>query len=486
MITVMTKQPGRHRRRLTVVVTSAFVVAGLYGVPAEAAPPAPGEVSFSSSPSLSPKFGPQINDYVVRCKNGPVTVQGHATGDWEAAVGRNAFRSGDFSQVVPLGAGRPFTIVVRQAGSTERYRYYVRCLPDSFPAYNFTRYGPVSPEYFSVDRAFNSRGLRYAIIFNRHGVPIWWDHTPSWATRVLPDGNILWHDATFFPSRWAIHRLNGSLIRTLDGVGRGADAHDLQLLANGNHLIGAYVRQGNVDTSAYGGSRDATVINTQLQEVSPQGGLIWNWRSQDHIARAETGRHWQRVVRSRPYDILHWNSIQPAGNSVIASFRHLDAVYKINKSTGRIVWKLGGTRTPERLTVEGDPRPFTLGAQHDARLLPDGTVTVFDNRTYLPDRKPRAVRFRIDEQSGTATLLQSITDPAVSRSGCCGSARRLANRDWLIYWGGPSGLTAGYKPNGQRTFTLWLHATYRAEPVPDGVLSAPELRQGMNAMWGAP
>ena len=290
----------------------------------------------------------------------------------------------------------------------------------------------------------------------------------------------------FFPSRWAIHRLNGSLIRTLDGVGRGADAHDLQLLANGNHLIGAYVRQGNVDTSAYGGSRDATVINTQLQEVSPQGGLIWNWRSQDHIARAETGRHWQRVVRPRPYDILHWNSIQPAGNSVIASFRHLDAVYKINKSTGRIVWKLGGTRTPERLTVEGDPRPFTLGAQHDARLLPDGTVTVFDNRTYLPDRKPRAVRFRIDEQSGTATLLQSITDPAVSRSGCCGSARRLANRDWLIYWGGPSGLTAGYKPNGQRTFTLWLHATYRAEPVPDGVLSAPELRQGMNAMWGAP
>ena len=53
------------------------------------------------------------------------------------------------------------------------------------------------------------------------------------------------------------------------GVGRGGDAHDLQLTANGNHMIGAYVRQGNVDTSAYGGSRDATVINTELQEVSP-------------------------------------------------------------------------------------------------------------------------------------------------------------------------------------------------------------------------
>ena len=122
---------------------------------------------------------------------------------------------------------------------------------------------------------------------------------------------------------------------------------------------------------------------------------------------------------------------------MIASFRHLDAVYKIEKSTGRIVWKLGGTRTPERLEVGNDPHDYTFGAQHDARLLPDGTVTVFDNRTYLRHERPRAVRFRINEQAGTATLVQSITDPAVSRSGCCGSARRLANGDWLIGWGGP-------------------------------------------------
>ena len=36
------------------------------------------------------------------------------------------------------------------------------------------------------------------------------------------------------------------------------------------------------------------------------------------------------------YDILHWNSIEPAGDSVIASFRHLDAVYEIDKATGGI------------------------------------------------------------------------------------------------------------------------------------------------------
>ena len=218
-----------------------------------------------------------------------------------------------------------------------------------------------------------------------------------------------------------------------------ANPHDLQLLGNGNYLVGAWVKQSHVNTRAYGGSRDTDVANAELQEVSSDGQLLWDWKSQDHISLAETGRHWRPVI-THPipglgYDIAHWNSIEPAGKSVIASFRNVDAVYKIKKSTGKIVWKLGGTRTPQSLTVKHDPHNYTLGAQHDARLLPDGTLTLFDNRTKLPHRTPRAVRYRINQRRGTATLLRSITDPDVSTSNCCGSARRLPNRDWLISWG---------------------------------------------------
>jgi hypothetical protein len=188
------------------------------------------------------------------------------------------------------------------------------------------------------------------------------------------------------------------------------------------------------------------------------------------------------------YDIAHWNSLEAAGDSVIASFRHFDAVYKIRKETGEIVWKLGGTTTPQSLEVRNEPRTHVLGAQHDARLLDDGTVSVFDNRTNLRHNLPRVARFRINEAAGTATHLGSITDPDVPASLCCGSARLLGNGHWLISWGkdatGNTGSIGGYEPDGDRTFLLRFDKgfSYRAEPVPAGVVTAADLRQAMDAM----
>ena len=305
-------QPCGTRRRLALAAASALVIAGLVGAEAHAAPPLPGQVSFTAS-TLFPKFATEHRGLRRPLQQPAGDGQGHTANGWEAAIGDHPFRSGDFSEVVPLSAGRAFRIFVRELGSSELHRYFVRCLPNSFPNYTYTRYSPASPRFFSVDRAFDQqlralrdhlrqpRGAHLVESHSRLGHQGAFEREPPLARRDLS------------PGRWATYRLDGSLVRTFYGVGRGGDAHDLQFQPNGNHLIGAYVRQGNVDTSAWGGSRDATVINTELQEVRPDHTLAWSWKSQQHIGRAETGRHWPRVIRSRPYDILHWNSIEPAG-----------------------------------------------------------------------------------------------------------------------------------------------------------------------------
>ncbi len=462
------------------------VLAGPCVAAARGADPPSGKVRFSMA-AQDPGFRPGTHDYVVRCKDAALDVDGHASGGWRLAIGSHPFRSGDFSERAAFRSGKSIPMTAKSVGG-DVARYYVRCLPDGFPKYTFAHDGPVSPRFFSVDEAFSPEpSKRYSMIFDNHGVPIWWYRAPAWDSRVLPNGSLLWWNASSLV--FQTHALDGSLlVDDMNTVGQQANPHDLQFTGHGNYLAGAYVTQGPVDTSAYGGASNAYVSNAELQEVSSDGQLLWDWNSRDHISLSETGHRWPWVIHHSGlggYDIVHWNSIEEAGDdAVIASFRNLDAVYKIRKSTGEIIWKLGGTTTPQSLTVKGDPRGATLGAQHDARLLPDGTLTVFDNRTNLQNHQSRAVRFRINKASGTATLIESITDPQITGSRCCGSARRLGNGDWLIDWGQnlPIG---GYRPDGKRTFLLKLDSTfsYRAEPVPSGVVSIQDLRQAMDAIY---
>jgi hypothetical protein len=169
------------------------------------------------------------------------------------------------------------------------------------------------------------------------------------------------------------------------------------------------------------------------------------------------------------------------------SLRHTNAVYRFNRATGAIQWKLGGTPRAESLQVVGDPA-FTsgtgtsgFGGQHDARMQPDGSLTLHDNGSSR-NRPPRAVRYRIDAAAKTATLVETITDPLVPSSACCGSARKAAGGNWVASWG-MNRIVTELTPAGTRVFKLTLPATvfsYRAVPVEKGVLSRATLRIAMN------
>ena len=77
-----------------------------------------------------------------------------------------------------------------------------------------------------------------------------------------------------------------------------------------------------------------------------------------------------------------------------------------------------------------------FGGQHDARLLGDGTVTLFDDGTHL-GRAPRAVRYQIDAGSPTATMVEQLTRPR-RRTGFGLLRKRPPSRggDWVVGWGG--------------------------------------------------
>jgi hypothetical protein len=439
----------------------------------------------SGSAALAPAFAWSKHDYVIRCDGKRAQVALTGARKWSAKVNRGRYRAGAFTADRRLQAGESLTVAMRRGRQGRVHRFHVRCLPSDFPVYTFKRQGRGGPDLLAMQLVDE-----YAAIFDRHGVPVWWFKASGEPDNVeiLRDGTVAFNpvdQATDQTGDYEVRRLDGRLVRIVRARGGAkVDVHELLLLRNGHYLVGRQVVDKSVDATPFGGMPGAGVIGIAVQEITKRGRVVWEWRSEDHTSLDETGRWWPVALRfGAPYDISHWNAVEPAGKLLLLSFRHLDAVYAINRRTGRIVWKLGGTKTAQSLRVLGDPLgDHPLGGQHDVRLLPDGTISIHDNGTNL-NRPPRVVRYRIDAKAGTARLVQTFRDPATSPSICCGSARRLPSGDWVVGWGG-QGFVGGYDHHGRRLFSLRTPGgfAYRANPVPDGVVTTRDLRRGMDAM----
>lgn len=336
----------------------------------------------------------------------------------------------------------------------------------------------------------------WVIVFDDKGVPRWWynpDTRALWG-QVLNDGDVVWArsfgDGYGLDPRMAheVRSESGKLLRLVKTKGSIVDGHEYRELANGNVLLDTYVPE-TADLRRFGGPKRATIVSAEVQEVDPAGKVVWRWNSRGHISLRETGRWWRSVLSNprrrlhrEAYDPVHINSIEPLGKGeVIISTRHTDAVYGIDRSSGEITWKLGGTRTGKSLRVTGDPATKLLGGQHDARIDGRGRLTIFDNGKDRP-RRPRVVFYRLDLGQDRAVYRGQLNDPEVKRSHCCGSARDTSDGGWLVSWG-DNPLVTRFDRKGRIAFRLHLPAsTFRAVPVPAGATSASRLRAGMAAM----
>ena len=458
-----------------------------------------------TSPALDPAFNPSVENYVTRCDSnsaspGTVSVDVHAYGN-RVSVDSSTMQTGTFDDSVSLAPGQGFTIVVGNGASSQSYQ--VRCLPSDFPAYDSRVLGPRQVGFILTTPT------GYVAMFDSAGVPVWWYHvadgTPIDAD-LDPSGDLSWAvdgpgDFPFFGVPGAVHvevrDLYGDLLNTLGTSGSPTDFHEAWPLANGDFLIDTYVPEFGVPVSIPGEPATVDVLDGGFQEVEPNGTVAYSWLSEGHVnpadsAGAESALWSYPGVSGHLWDWNHINAVMPYESGYLVSFRNTDAVYYIDASTGDVVWKLGGTYDPgESLTVENDPNaPIDLSSQHDVRVWPDGTISVFDNGTRA-DQAPRMARFSIDAAAGTATLVQSFGFGSATFSPFIGSARAiepnsLSTSDWLIDWGGTPYITE-QTPSGTPALVIDMHSTpYRAIPISTSQLTLSQLETAMNTMYGTP
>ena len=447
---------------------------------------------ITATPALFPGFQTNVSDYVVRCDpNTPTDVQVDAPAGTTVSVNGSPAATGQFSVPVTQDVGQAFTIDVTDGGGTTTH--HVRCLPTNFPNWAVEKNGPTQADFYAtvLDQGFGTPA--YSVVFDSNGVPVWWlPPHPTFLLQPFSNGNL-----AIMPLNGGMeeYSLDGTKVKSLNTVGGGADFHDVVLLPNGNYVMATVQPIPCVLTSWGLDPTPKSCLDHVFQELTPQGVPVWTWDTNAHIPVSETAPEWiveqLNDVKNGVYDPWHYNAIEPTSDGYIFNFRHLDAAYRISTPTdltglsGPIQWKLGGTTRPESLTIQGDPDGGPSG-QHDTRLLPDGTVTMFDNGTLGlgPSRQPRDVRYIIDTQAKTATLAGALTDPDVTSSGCCGSARLLPGGDIVTGWGGTPQISE-HAPDGTRVFHIGGTFVYRATPILPGEFTAQQFRDGMEAQFAA-
>ncbi len=285
-------------------------------------------------------------------------------------------------------------------------------------------------------------GTGNLVIVDGHGQPLYEAVYPlaSFAAdfKVQPGGRLsAWLEG---PSHFIVMDSAYTVIDTFTvGNGYTTDVHELVLLPDGHALLMAYDPQPvAMDTVVAGGDPNATVIGLIIQELDEQKNVVFQWRSWDHFAITDAVVSPLATLTGSLVDYVHGNSIERAldGNLIISS-RHLNEITKIDRNTGDVIWRMGRNAANNDFTFPNDPRGFSH--QHDARILPNGHLTLFDNGNLLNPLYSRAVEYALDESTHVATMVWEHRHSPEIFAGAMGGMRRMADGSSVIGWGGNFG-----------------------------------------------
>ena len=326
-----------------------------------------------------------------------------------------------------------------------RHRYHSR--PDLTPPVVdvVTPYGPAAPGLTFLTPN-NGAGSDGPLIVDNAGHPIW----------VRPDSNGS-GASTFRPitylgqpalSWWEGANNNGigvgefviadpayrELARVKAVGASQADHHEFQVTPDGRVFL---FSDAGVAASAVIGAAPQPwrVLDCAIQEIDiTSGALLFEWHAADHIGLDESYVA-PPTTSGTLHDYVHANSIEiDTDGNLIVSARNTSTIYKIDRATGAVMWRLGGKASDFRL---GPGAAFSW--QHDARRQPDGSLSLFDDGA-APGTS-RGLILALDEASMSADLLREYHHAPPIRSTSEGNLQILPDGHVLIGWGSTSAYT---------------------------------------------
>ncbi|WQF78673.1 Putative quinoprotein alcohol dehydrogenase-like superfamily [Colletotrichum destructivum] len=224
-----------------------------------------------------------------------------------------------------------------------------------------------------------------------------------------------------------------------------------------------------VGLSPWGGAKGQDwILSTGFQELNIETGeVVFQWESLDHVDPGNSAFPLAELPSttgldsSSAWDYFHINSVDKdsQGNYIISA-RATSAIYKVNGTSGEVIWTLGGANS----TFDMEPEAH-FAYQHDARLLsrsPDGTTDVlslFDNAAASPEKQissvSRARIVQLNHSDNTAKALRTYPAPDGLSAQSQGNAQVLPNGNVFVNWGQAGAITE-FGEDGRVLFHAYL------------------------------
>ncbi|MDT4940343.1 MAG: hypothetical protein QOJ34_432, partial [Pseudonocardiales bacterium] len=191
-----------------------------------------------------------------------------------------------------------------------------------------------------------------------------------------------------------------------------------------------------------GGAPDQTVVNGVVQEIDIRTGkVLFEWNSQDHVPFADSEQPLP-ASPSTPWDWFHINAVHfDSDGNLLVDARNTWTVYKVDRHTGHVDWKLGGKDSSFTLRAGPGEQLNAAGKlfawQHDPEALGSGRYTVFDNDSTGAPLYPtsRVVTVQLDTRRRLATLVSSINQPEGLVAPSQGNAQTTETGNLFVGWG---------------------------------------------------
>ena len=216
------------------------------------------------------------------------------------------------------------------------------------------------------------------------------------------------------------------------GHGLTTDLHDLQLTARGTALITAY-ETATADLTSIGKSSKGQVFVGHVQEIDLNTGrVLFDWRSLDHVGIEDSFQ--PPPLPGQGYDYFHLNSVAEMDDGhLLISARNTCTLYKVDRSTGQILWRMGGKHSD--FSVSSDA---VFWWQHDARPHGLSAISLLDNEGPHKGKQSRGLVLSVDSAAKRVDLTRAFVHPAGFITATLGNVDLQSDGGVFIGWGAQS------------------------------------------------